>query len=104
MNNTYYLDISKDKREINKFIISEKVIENIKCTILETKLGMYPTKQVGNFMSDDYSKNPIHIQKFKYLVWNYNGINYKVTSPEENLNLDKLSNFAGEYIENLKNY
>lgn len=104
MNNTYYLNISKDKKESNKTIISEEIIQSIKCTIWETKLGMYPTKQDGNSISDDYSKKPTYLKQFRYLDWNYNGINYKVTSPEETLAPDKLTNFASEYIKDLKTH
>lgn len=104
MNNTYYLHISKDRNDLSKTVILEETIENIKCNVLEAKVGLYPEIRGENSISDDYSKKPVGIKKFMYVAWNYNGINYKVTSPDETLKLDNLNNFVREYIKNLKNH
>jgi hypothetical protein len=100
--NTYYLSISKDNREINKTIISVRTIENVKCKVAEVQLAVYPTIRNGRYISDDLSKKPIKTIKARYLLWNFKGINYKVTSPQENLKLENLSNFSKEYIKLLK--
>lgn len=100
----FYLYMSNNKERLDykgDKVIKELDIENVKCRIVEKMSAEYPIINDGKWVSDDVTQKPKKINKLNYVIWNYNGVNYSVTTLG-NFEYDKAINFIQGYIKGLK--
>lgn len=100
--NTYLVYMSKNTDSLKATVIKEAYIENMKCKIVEINHPVYPLKKDGRWTTDDITQKPTSIVKRKYIIWNYNGITYSITTPSGDLDLDASTKFIQGYIKSLK--
>ncbi len=91
-----YLSKFSEHSEMNS--VKETTIDNIKCRVLEENRAKYERSENG----DDVTKKPISVNKIYYMVWDYNGVSYRIYIGENSADIDVATQFAKDYIKILK--
>ncbi|MBE6087391.1 MAG: hypothetical protein E7206_04935 [Clostridium beijerinckii] len=94
----FFIYLSKFSEDSEMNSVKETTIDNIKCRVLEENRAKYERSENG----DDVTKKPISVNKIYYMVWDYNGVSYRIYIGENSANIDVATQFAKDYIKILK--
>ncbi|WP_241395527.1 hypothetical protein [Clostridium beijerinckii] len=94
----FFIYLSKFSEDSEMNSVKETTIDNIKCRVLEENRAKYERSENG----DDVTKKPISVNKIYYMVWDYNGVSYRIYIGENSADIDVATQFAKDYIKILK--
>lgn len=94
----FFIYLSKFSEDSETNSVKETTIDNIKCRVLEKNKAKYERSENG----DDVTKKPISVNKIYYMVWDYNGVSYRIYIGENSADIDVATQFAKDYIKILK--
>lgn len=96
--------VSQSANPSKTSVAKEIYIDDITYKIVEVPKAVYPLKENGYWPIEDITQKPKEITTWKYINWDYEGLSYSITLPDdiEKFNSNTAIKLAQEYMKSLK--